>query len=1416
MSAKYKSPSFLLPNELNTSANPANDTGVNSLYSMDFDGGSETISLNTSTISFADSFSISMWINPSSLSGFQMLFSGSGYSGGSAIGHYIYNNTVRTYASASGSATQIFQSSALLSTGSWTHIVIQREKGTNWEMWIDGVLEETNTSARLTDDLTSANSTIAKHYNNSSYNFNGKIDEVAIFNRALDSTEIAALYGGTSPNIYPSNIMASNLNPIAYYPLGEQAQNSGYPSATGNEWQFPNGVLQDYVMDFDGSTDYIDAGSSAGVVGTGVRTFSMWLKTSNTGGQTILSTRNQSTDDGWVIQITSTTVQFFNEKNNKMIYTTLSPTLSNGSWHNVVIIRGGSTATNAIYVDGNSINLTINTENGTSPESSSNLSIGSTITSSSTPGFFNGELSNLAIWNSDQSTNIDNIYNNGSPQTAYTVTPQNWWKLNADSVYTPSAPNYTKALDFVASESDYIDAGSSIGLIGTGVRTFSVWLKTSSNAIQTILGTRNVNTDGWVIQWNGPSTGVLFYRPGGVNNGIYSTTGNAANLTDGNWHHLVIVRAGTGNNKIYVDGVSQTLNTAFGDENLTDPQSSKNLLIGAGYTTGGALFRYFDGEISNLAIYNSALSASQVSTLFNFGTPETNISFSPQAWWKLDDQNAITDSSGNGYTGTNNGATDISSGVAVTPSWKIPSALTIPTVNYTTALDFNRSEYDNLNTTAVTDFDTGDVSFSVWVFKDDSSTSGMVFSNSFNSGKAGITVAINDLERVSIKRSTRTHAKDSGYRNFGFTTNKWHQIAFTYNDSTHTLRTFLDGQFKQEFSAPSATLVASTDVCVGGRGPGATNAALFFDGKISNLTIFNSKLEDSDINTLYNSGQPLSDLSSFTTLATWWKLDNLTTGIQDSAGSINLTNDGATQVTSDVYAENIPVNGVSTTLPSTALQQSDLQFDSPYSNYSLSFDGTGDYIDCGAISQIPSATNLTVSCWLNANIITTNQVVWGDDSSSYIFSFEFAGTANKMYFEYAPGYASIALNSVITVGTWHHVVMVYDASGSANTDKIKFYIDGVDKSSSMSYFGNIPLSLSPSIGDFLIGYGTAYSKYFNGNIDETSIFNYSLSEAQVLEIYNNGRPKDLSTFSGTAPISWWRLGENAYFDNNSFVVPNSITGAPNGVGSGTITTMISADAPGTYANGIGTNLDILDRVGDAPLSTSNSQSYNMIPSDISPYVPAYVGNQIANNFSMTFDGVNDYFTTGNTFSTFDGLSKLSISMWVKWDNVSSYRILASVTRDSNANNFVWMLCNIDNHLRFFASTTSEYCYSNYVLTANTWTHVAVTMDKTQSTQANKCKIFINGVDETLNNTNNINSSPLQTSNSPLYIGENQNGKYNPMLGEIDEVAIFDTALNAGQIYNDIYQPTATGTNQTADFVNNPNLPNPVAWYRMGD
>ena len=324
-------------------------------------------------------------------------------------------------------------------------------------------------------------------------------------------------------------------------------------------------------------------------------------------------------------------------------------------------------------------------------------------------------------------------------------------------------------------------------------------------------------------------------------------------------------------------------------------------------------------------------------------------------------------------------------------------------------------------------------------------------------------------------------------------------------------------------------------------------------------------------------------------------------------------------------------------------------------------------------------------------------------------------------------------------------------------------------------------------------------------MDENVVWNTNLTEAQVLEIYNNGRPKDLTTFSGTAPINWWRLGENAYFQDSTLVLPNSITGAPNGNAATNNLEMISADAPGTYANGVGTNLDILDRVGDAALSTSNSQSYNMIPSDISPYVPQYVGKQIANNFSMTFDGVNDYFNAGNP-TGLQMTGQLSISLWFKTSTSSGVRL---VSKDDGSSNRCYGAYINAGQLGFFifknnvfSGVLSNTSNSN----DNNW-HNAVFINNGTS-----LSIYIDGVLRTSTNTagGNIDNDVVD-----FEIGRRQdNTQY--FDGQIDEVAIFDTALSAGQIYNDIYQPTSTATNQTADFVNNPNLPNPVAWYRMGD
>mgnify|MGYP001497513406 CR=1 FL=1 len=61
---------------------------------------------------------------------------------------------------------------------------------------------------------------------------------------------------------------------------------------------------------------------------------------------------------------------------------------------------------------------------------------------------------------------------------------------------------------------------------------------------------------------------------------------------------------------------------------------------------------------------------------------------------------------------------------------------------------------------------------------------------------------------------------------------------------------------------------------------------------------------------------------------------------------------------------------------------------------------------------------------------------------------------------------------------------------------------------------------------------------FNGKIDETAIFNKVLTQAEVSQVYNNGYAADLTSLS---PISWWRLGEDAYFVGNDITIPNQIS-----------------------------------------------------------------------------------------------------------------------------------------------------------------------------------------------------------------------------------------------------------------------------------
>ena len=1389
MSAKYKSPSFLLPNELNTSANPANDTGINSLYSMNFDSTTRIpnitgLGLGTSV----DTFSISLWFYKSNMN-YSILFSA--YSGSGSYfqtGVSIELNTNGTIMFFNGAARTT--TSAQYSANTWYNLVVTSD-GTTVKMYVNGsqvTLDSTTAQARNFTNVW-INSAA---YSSNNFGITGKIDEVAIFNRALSTTEISALYDGSGSNIRPSNLMATDLNPIAYYPLGEQAQMQGYlGNEASSEWQFPNGVLQDYVMDFDGVNDFIDLGNLQ--PSTTSLSISAWAYKTDTSNASIIG-RGSSVDYG--IFVYSGSLQF---GINAGGWTTISTTLPVNQWFHVLATWDGTTM--KLYVNGGTPVTASKT--GTITYTSNNTTIGKNSTLS---GFeWDGKISNVAIWNTDQSTNIANIYNNGSPQTTYTVTPQNWWKLNATSVYTPSAPNYTKALSFNGTN-DFIKLNSNTQNFTNF--SLSFWCIKGGGHYKSIVGS-NASNEGGILKAIVVASGSIRYSDS--TNSWVDISGALSSTT---WNHILITYNNTGNSlKTYKNGTLITTKNPDYSGSSTNAHSIR--YIGARYNTG-----FFNKYISNVALFDSELTASQALTLFNFGTPETNISFNPTHWWKLDDQAAIIDYGSGGINGTNNGATDISSGVAVTPSWKIPSALPITsTPNYTTALDFNgSSDYIDTNYSITS----GNKTISFWFNSSYAGYQSIMGNTSdsfilgYWSSQFAVPQGISYLQGSTSKAFAITASVTNE-----FADGNWHHFVYTYDGNS---KIYIDGT-ERTISYKGGTTSSDDIVVVSNLALGLNRAGYpKYSGKLSNTSIWNTALTPSQVSTLFNNGTPETSIS-FSPIS-WWKLDTGGSTITDyGSGGNNGTNNGATQVTSDVLTTQ-PVNGVSTTLPSTALQQSDLQFDSPYSNYSLEFDGAN-YINCGdsdifSFGDSANDSPFSVSAWVNITGTTSQGIVskYATNASfrEWLFYTTGGNTRLLLYDVNATANTIATSTTTLSTNTWHHVVCTYNGVGGANANQgINLYIDGAKESVTLA--GGNYNAMANTTEPVAIGKHSA-SNYLIGKMDETAIFNTVLSEAQVLEIYNNGRPNDLTTFSGTAPISWWRLGENAYFQDSTLVLPNSIVGAPNGEASTNNLEMISADAPGTYANGVGSDLDILDRVGDAPLSTSNSQSYNMIPSDISPYVPQYVGNQIANNFSMNFDGTN-YFTASSKFDFIQQTGIFSISTWIKMsDNTSATNQVIAGTNYTGSN-VGWQLW-IDNRssqspavnktLKFHLWNSSTNLLAiDQVITDNDWNLITITGDGTT------IRAYKNG--SLLSTTQSISGSTSSIAFSDLRIGANTVSSPSVFFnGQIDEVAIFDKALNAGQIFNDLYQPTATATatNKTADLVNNPNLPNPVAWYRMGD
>ena len=258
-------------------------------------------------------------------------------------------------------------------------------------------------------------------------------------------------------------------------------------------------------------------------------------------------------------------------------------------------------------------------------------------------------------------------------------------------------------------------------------------------------------------------------------------------------------------------------------------------------------------------------------------------------------------------------------------------------------------------------------------------------------------------------------------------------------------------------------------------------------------------------------------------------------------------------------------------------------------------------------------------------------------------------------------------------------------------------------------------SLGDSGGSLLIGgYG---GNALAGLIDEVRIYNRALSVEEIRYHYNKG-----------GPVAHWSFDE----------------------GNGTTT------YDGTDNNNDGV-------LGDGSCSPDSGTC------------PKWVSGKYGS--ALLFDGENDYVDVGNKTSL-QGMSQLSLGVWVKSDNVNDMDHIFHQRSDTyfirgDGTNSNWMMT--------IRNSSETEVYSNVaVVKNNKWTHLALTYD------GNTVKYYQDGTQiDTDSLTGNVDND-----NDNFYIGTDV-GTNRFFNGLIDDVRIYNYARTAEQIRIDYNQGMGT-------------------------
>ena len=1048
---------------------------------------------DNATLSITGDLTLSAWIEPDDTTGQQNIVGKWDGTNNSYMLALTGDEIVMYIDSASNYQTT---TSANLSSNTKYHVAgVYNSSNQTVSIYVNGILEASTATGTIPASIGDDAGEFVVGADDSPTNyFDGHIDEVRVYNRALDSSQVYAL-SKWAPQ------------PVAYFPLDEgRGTVKAYDKSGNNYVGTLSSITNDSwtqgkfgsALDLDGSADYIDIGTGPGTVNT--VTFWVYPETTTEYFVNLTSTSTYLSSSSGTINTTGLT--------GATVYVNglESSTLTANTWQHVAIIA--TTAGNA-----------------------SNFDIGRTADAN----YLQGKIDDIKVYNYVRTpTQIIEDMNGGHPIGGSPIGSQTaYWKF--DETYGTTANNHIDAYSsltgsisgatWFSQKTGNCKMGSCLDFDGSN----DVVTVTNANAIDFDVGLSSGFTfSAWInADSDGESNnGEIFDKGSGTFcrtdnesggavdlqcNLDLSTTDATVNvsggLTIGSWHYIAVTHDGTSTINVYIDGVYRGTDTGSG----TKPSDANNLLI------GGDTSNNFDGTIDNFRVYGAALTENETKVDMHAGSQaalggvfgeieEDNLVTalnSPIAHWQFNENTGTSstyDTSGNNHTGT------LASMTA--DSWVLGNN---KFDNMGSALEFDGSA-DYVDVSDSDDFSYGDSStdsaFSVaaWIYMDDATNFPIV-------DKADDASVVGNTEWVFTTQASDFLAFFTvdgnvfnsyiGRRTGALTSyeGQWIHVVGTYDGEGNTnesasVKVYVNGEPSDttDYESSPGSYVAmdntSENLYIGTAAKDDGSFGTYADGKIDDVRVYDQELTAEQVNYIYNRGKPFG----------WWKFDECTGSTMYDSGSGE--NDGTWEDTS----------GSNTSAGSCTGSSSEARYNgvNGYFNAGLDFDGTDDAVDMGDVSELDGG-DFTMMAWVNLDTYASDEAAifsrWINDDRRWVFRVETdgalamlkeVGVGDSCGGVYGGNCTKITAASVISTGSWTHVAATFQDSDNS----MSFYVDGepVSFATNETFTAGLTTSNDP----LRIGRRGDNNDELNGKVDDARIYEYQLSQKQIQQIMNRG------------------------------------------------------------------------------------------------------------------------------------------------------------------------------------------------------------------------------------------------------------------------------------------------------------------------